>query len=284
MRHHWPPRNQLCIRAAQNATGKVNLQGAITAHTTGKWPLYCECHSPDHLQATNSRSPLCFLQLNYPKASDSLTFLTLRFSFPPGSSLSLILLGLGQHERGLTKTWAWCWVFAKMYSRHGAVSLAGHPTSKWYTWEWTSHQSFLVHQIVFERQQLNPWRPEASEAGEKISYWEGPLLCHWRDENFDPWHYEIKQSVDSLPMSLPIQGSVPDLLCLSCFFFQLVLQQTSWSCSKQLCVGENTFIQIQPNSISPHAHAGYLLLLISGLLCSAPCMCDLLGKTFIKEK
>lgn len=117
MRHRWPPRNQLHIRAVQNATWKVNLEGAITVHTTRKRSLYGKYHSLDHLQATYSRSPLCFLQLNYPKVLNLSPFSLYNPDFP----LLLIALGLGQSESGPTRTRAGCWVFAESYSRNWAI-------------------------------------------------------------------------------------------------------------------------------------------------------------------
>ena len=132
-----------------------------------------------------------------------------------------------------------------------------------------------------------PWRPEASEAGEEKSYWEGPLLCHWSDGNFDPWLppalWAMLWSKAKSHRGFSAHESPYSRLSTRSAL-SLLLFLPAGLAANQLCVGENTFILIQPSSISLHPCAGYLLLHRSGLLCSAPYMCDLWGKTLIKEK
>lgn len=108
-RYCWPPKNQLCIRAVQSATWKVNLQGAITVHAARKQCPYHKCHSPYCLWSTYSRSPLCFFQSNHPRALDPF-ILTIWPWFPPALHFCSWLLDIGQSDRGLTRTMAWYWL------------------------------------------------------------------------------------------------------------------------------------------------------------------------------
>ena len=113
VRHCWPPRNQLHTRAAQNATWKVNLQGAKTVHTTRKQSLYgntilptiCKPHILDTVSAP--------LQLNYPQAFNPFLILTVLSWLHPSFPLGRMVAGLQAKWEGPHRNPAWvviiCW-------------------------------------------------------------------------------------------------------------------------------------------------------------------------------
>lgn len=183
MRHCWLPRNQLHVRAMQNATWKVNLQGTITVHTTRKLSRYCEYHSPDHLDTTYSRSPLCFLQSNYLKAFDPFIILTALPWFPLDFHFCAQLLGIKQREAPSLML-SICWNLLQELGGHFSRSSGKYVM--YMTKQTLPIQSLVVQRTVFQRQQLDWWRLEASEAGERKSYWEGAQMYHWRDGSCDP--------------------------------------------------------------------------------------------------
>lgn len=237
--HCWPPRNQLRIRAVQGATWKVNLRGAITVHATRKQCLYYECHSPDSLWATYFRSLLYSLQSNHPRVLYpfiSVTILPLR---PPSSPLLLMFLGHRakweeSHENpGLIQNI--CWNLPQVLGSQ----LAGHPASQ------RTESSHLTLggapgkerclSMVFQRQQVDRWKSEDSEARGRKTFERQPccvpevmgivtLGCQHNEE-----HSGVKRGLvmHSTLTRLPTQGTVLDLLRLSHFSSQLALQQAA---------------------------------------------------------
>lgn len=106
VRHRWPPRNQFCIRAVQNATWKVNLQGAITVHT---WKLSCYGGTilPDRLQAMSSGSPLHSLQLDFSQTFHPLISLTVLSWCHPSFPLLCMVAGFRTTWEGPPGTPSW---------------------------------------------------------------------------------------------------------------------------------------------------------------------------------
>lgn len=195
VKHCWPPRHHLHFRAVQSAAWKVNLQGAITVHTTRKQSLYCEYHSPDICKPHSLEALSTSFSWITPQSLRSFyLYYHSHYTVPilpasSGSSLLLIVVRLrakweGPHRNpGLMLSI--CWNLLQKVGSHFSRSSA-----KWVIWmreQTPLTQSLVEHQTAFERQQLDRRKSEAYETGEKKSCCEGTHSYHWSDGNCDPW-------------------------------------------------------------------------------------------------
>lgn len=247
VRHCWPPRNQLHTRAAQNATWKVNLQGAKTVHATRKQSLYgntilptiCKPHILDTLSAP--------LQLNYPQAFNPFLILTVLSWLHPSFPLGHMVAGLQAKWEGPHRNPAWvviiCWNLPQEL---------GSQFSR------TSGK-----EVMYQREHPLPPSPGGTKQVLREDNWNNGALkplgqeqekCYWRGPVVSLKQLDSRLSHEIYPHESPYpRHSIWSVLSpVSC---------PSWYGSSWLCVDHRHLPQVPFGSISHHP-----LLPISGHL------------------